>query len=113
VIAFALAVLTAAGSCTPERVASVRVVEGMPFVQPLRPDVRVTRRRRADGSVYLVTAASRTAAEIVFVPAGITVQGTVASRDAHRIDVYVAPPSCPPPPRANLRFDAQTGLVAS
>jgi hypothetical protein len=113
VIAVALAALTALGGCSVERIASIRVVAGMPFVQALRPDVRVTRRRMPGGSAYVVMAGTRRAAQIDFAPTGITVAGVVGSDDPHRVDVYAARGRCTPSTHAQKRFDPQTGLVSS
>jgi hypothetical protein len=111
VIALALILAASAGACADARVASVRVVEGMPFVQPLRVGVRVTRRPGPAGG-FVIISGGRPVAELALAPSGISVRGAVASRDPRRVDVYAAPPGCPPPPQAERRFDPQTNLVS-
>jgi hypothetical protein len=110
VIAVALAGLATVGGCAAERIASVRVVEGMPFVQPLRADVRVTR-RRAPGGGFVILAGTRAVAEIALAPDGITLRGAVGGEVPRRVEVYAARAGCPSPPSAQRRFDPQTGAV--
>jgi hypothetical protein len=111
VIAVALAGLTAVAGCAADRVASIRVVEGMPFVQPLRSGVRVER-RRAPGGGFVILAGARQIGEIALAADGITVQGAVGSEDPRRVDVYAARPGCPVLSSSTRRFDPQTGRIA-
>lgn len=107
----ALALATSAATCADARVASVRAVEGMPFVQPLHAGIRVTRLPGPAGG-FVILSGGRPVAEIVLAPSGISVRGAVASHDPRRVDVYASPPGCPPPPQAERRFDPQTNLVS-
>jgi hypothetical protein len=110
VIALALAGLTAVAGCAADRVASIRVVEGMPFVQPLRTSIRVER-RRAPGGGFVILDGARPIAEIALAADGITVQGAVGSEAPHRVDVYAARTGCPAAPASTRRFDPQTGRI--
>jgi hypothetical protein len=108
------AALRAFAGCPAERIARIHLVDGMPFVQPLRRDVRVV--RRADraapgGAIYLVQAGNHNYAQIAFEQQGIAVSGVVGSEDPHRVDVYAWRGSCPRDGRNVKTFDPQTGLL--
>lgn len=105
------AALTAISGCPVERIARIHLVDGMPFVEPLRRDVRVVRRREPDGVIYDVSADDRTSARIAFGHQGITVSGLVGSDDPHRVDVYASRGTCARSERLVKTFDPQTGLL--
>jgi hypothetical protein len=108
------AALTAIAGCPAERIANIRVVDGMPFVQPLRRDVRVVRRpdrSAAAGAIYVVSAGHRSYAQMAFEQQGIVVSGVVGSDDPHRVDVYAWRGDCAHSGRNVKTFDPQTGLL--
>lgn len=108
------AAVTMIAGCPAERIASIKVVDGMPFVQPLRRDVQVVRRsdRSAPGgAVYVVAAGARSYAQIAFEQQGIVVGGVVGSEDPHRVDVYAWSGTCSHSARSVKTFDPQTGLL--
>jgi hypothetical protein len=108
------ATLSAFAGCPVERIASIRLVDGTPFVQPLRHDVRVVRRadRSAQGgAVYVIEAGAGTYAQIAFEQQAVAVSGVVGSEDPHRVDVYAWRGRCPHDGRSVKTFDPQTGLL--
>jgi hypothetical protein len=108
------AAVTVIAGCPAERIASIKVVDGMPFVRPLRRDVRVVRRPdrgAAGGAIYVVSAGDRSYAQIAFEQQGIAVSGVVGSDDPHRVDVYAWRGACTNSARNVKTFDPQTGLL--
>ena len=82
------------------RVARIHLVDGMPFVDALRPTIRV--RRTADGkpeNVFAVYDGAVTLGYLTFAPDGsVAVSGVVRADPAARfVDLYELPNQCPRP----------------
>jgi hypothetical protein len=90
-----------AAACSKKvRVARVHLVDGLPFVDALKPTIRI--RRTADGkpeNVFAVYDGAVTLGYLTFAPDGsVAVSGVVRADPAARfVDLYELPNQCPRP----------------
>jgi hypothetical protein len=100
----AAAVLTSgsgAAACSNKvRVARIHLVDGMPFVDALRPTIRLRRdATRRPENVFAVYDGGKTLGYLTFAPDGsIVVSGVLRTDAAGRfVDLYELPSQCPRP----------------
>jgi hypothetical protein len=101
IAAVVLAASVDAAACSKNaRVARVHLVEGMPFVDALRPTIHI---RRTAGpkpeNVFAVYDGTATVGYLTFAPDGsVAVSGVVRADPAARfVDLYELPNQCPRP----------------
>jgi hypothetical protein len=100
----AAAVLTGGSGATAcsnkARVARIHLVDGMPFVDALRPTIRVRRiTDRRPANVFGVYDGSQTLGYLTFAPdSSVAVSGVLNADAAGRfVDLYEVPSRCPRP----------------
>ncbi|HEY4441268.1 MAG TPA: hypothetical protein VGN14_12490 [Candidatus Elarobacter sp.] len=102
------ALVLAASLCPAVRLARVHLVDGMPFVDALRPTLRAQPRPDRSGPAvqngFVLTDAGREVGYIVFAPDGsVEVRGLIRSDPAGRFVDVEAPPPPGCAPRAAAR----------